>query len=268
MDNYSKTKKIKFTFLIVLSVACCLLSINCYLLSRVASAYVMSSPNYRIQSDSLNVGGTDYATSPNYYLSDTLGEIATGIATSTSYNLYAGYRQLEESVIAISGGAAVTLLPNIGGISGGSAVGTTSLTVMTDSFSGYSLDIRADTSPALRSASDSFSDYGPDLAGTPDYNWSISSDTSEFGFSPEGIDIVQKFLDDAVGNCNEPGGYDTPDKCWYGLSTSEEAIAYSNSSNHPAGTETTIKFKAESGAAHLQEAGGYEATITVTAVTN
>ena len=52
-------------------------------------AYVASSSNYRIQSDSINVGGTRQ-TSTSYISEDTIGEIATGDSTSTSYKLKAG----------------------------------------------------------------------------------------------------------------------------------------------------------------------------------
>ncbi len=231
----------------------------------VAHAYTMSSSNYRIENDSINTGGLDVATSTNYRLKDTIGEIATGNSTSTSYNLYAGYRQMDETYISISGGGAVTLTPNIGGVSGGTATGSTTFTIITDSPAGYALSINASTDPALKSGSYSFADYTPTSVGTPDYTWLISSSDSEFGFSPEGADIVQKFKDDG-GACNTGSG-DVSDKCWYNTGTSDEEVSSSNSANHPSGTETIIKLQAESGSSHLQEAGAYGSTITATAVT-
>jgi hypothetical protein len=53
----------------------------------------MSSTNFIINWDSINAGGTDYSSSTNYSLSDTLGEIGTGRSSSTNYWIYAGYRQ-------------------------------------------------------------------------------------------------------------------------------------------------------------------------------
>jgi len=226
----------------------------------------MSSPNYQIESDSINIGGLDVSTSTNYSLKDTIGEVATGNSTSTSYNLYAGYRQMDETYLSISGGSPVNLAPNIGGVTGGTATGSTAFTIITDSPAGYTLSIKADTDPTLKSGSYSFTDYTPASAGTPDYSWLISTSDSEFGFSSEGTDIPQKFKDDG-GDCNTGSG-DIADKCWYGLSTSDESVANSNSSNHPSGTETTVKLQAESGSSHLQEAGDYTATITATATTN
>lgn len=57
-----------------------------------ALAYVMSSPHYRLQSDSLNIGGVREA-SPSYRMEDTIGEVGTGDIGSALNNLKAGYQQ-------------------------------------------------------------------------------------------------------------------------------------------------------------------------------
>jgi len=233
-------------------------------------AYIASSTNYRIQSDSINIGGTRQ-TSTNYISEDTIGEIATGDSTSTSYKLKAGYQQMQETYIAISVSPdEVVMSPNIGGITGGQSSGSTTATVTTDSASGYSLSVRSSASPALATSSYSFADYMPAVAGTPDYNWSILSSTSSFGFTPYGSDTVTKYRHNFVAPlaCNQFGGTADANTCWYGFSTSNEAIASSYSSNHPTGTQTTVELKAESGIQNVQEQGIYEATITSTALTN
>ena len=230
-------------------------------------AYVASSSNYRIQSDSINVGGTRQ-TSTSYISEDTIGEIATGDSTSTSYRLKAGYQQMQETYIAISVSPdEVVMSPDIGGITGGQSNGSTTATVITDSASGYSLSVRSSASPALATSSYSFADYTPAVAETPDYSWSIVSSTSSFGFTPYGSDTVTKYR--YIGTaCNQSGGAANADTCWYGFSTSNETIASSYSSNHPTGTGTTVELKAESGIEHVQEQGIYEATIISTALTN
>jgi len=228
-------------------------------------AYVMSSQNYRIQSDSINVGGQREG-SASYRMEDTIGEIASDESASASYKLKAGYQQMQEGYIAISSPADVTMTPAIGGVSGGTGNGSTSWTVITDNPAGYTLSIKASTSPAMQSGANSFADYTPATAGTPDYSWSVASADSEFGFNPEGADIIQKFKDNGT-NCNV-GTNDTADKCWYNFSTSDENIARSSTSNHPAGTATTVKFRAESGPSHLQVEGTYQATIIATAIAN
>jgi hypothetical protein len=230
------------------------------------SAYTMGSANYRVQSDSLNTGGLDTGTSASYKLKDTIGEIATGGSSSASYNLKAGYRQMQESTISVSSPSDVTMNPSIAGITGGTGNGSAAWTVITDNPAGYKLDVKASTNPALKYNSYSFADYTP-VGGDPDYSWLIDSADSEFGFTPEGSDIVAKYKDNGADAC-ATGSDMTTDKCWMGFSTSNETISQSGSGNSPAGTETTVKFRAQSGSAHLQTEGDYTATITVTAVTN
>jgi len=73
------------------------------------AAYAMTSTNYMVEFDSLNSGGTDWSSSTNYQMNDTLGEQATGFSTSTNYTLHAGYRQSDEySMLSFNVGAQET----------------------------------------------------------------------------------------------------------------------------------------------------------------
>ncbi|MEA2097669.1 MAG: hypothetical protein U9P70_01140 [Patescibacteria group bacterium] len=228
-------------------------------------AVSMQSANYKIEKDSINFGGTDDGQSASYKLKDTMGEIGTGGSDSSAYQVNAGYRQMNETYLAITSPTDVTMSPDIGGVSGGTGNGQAVWTVITDSSGGYSLDIKADSAPAMQSGANSFADYTLATLGTPDYTWLVASADSEFGFTPEGNDIVSKFKDDGVNTCNT-GSNDTPNQCWSNFSTSYENIAGSFDPNHPDGTATTVKFRAESGSSHLQVEGSYQATITVTAI--
>ncbi|MFC1789718.1 hypothetical protein ACFLYY_01940 [Patescibacteria group bacterium] len=228
----------------------------------------MTSTNYNIWETSINVGGLDIQTSTSYTLRESIGEPIVGESTSTSYKLKSGYQPMLESYISLSVSTdTVVMLPNIGGVSGGIATGTFFATVITDNPAGYSLSVNASTSSALQSGSDSFADYTPASAEIPDYNWSISSNTSEFGFSPEGADITQKFKDNGADTCATSTN-DTASKCWYNFLTSDENIALKYSSNHPSGAQTTVKLQAESGSNNIQTSGLYQAVITTTAVVN
>ena len=71
------------------------------------SAYVAASSNYRLEKDSLNFGGTDFSTSANFKLNDTLGEIISGITNGTSNNASSGYRYMEPDVVATGTPSAV-----------------------------------------------------------------------------------------------------------------------------------------------------------------
>lgn len=227
-----------------------------------AFSAAMQSSNYQIESDSVNVGGTENSISTNYRLSDTVGEMATGNSTSTSYNLYAGYRQMTGSYIAISSPSDVTMSPSLNGLTGGTSNGSAIWTTTTDSPGGYTLSVKSSTNPALKSGNDSFADYTP-AGANPDFTFSISAADSEFAFTPEGSDIVQKYKDNST-SCNT-GSSDTADSCWYNFSTTNETVAQGSSSNSPTGTATTIKMRSESGASHIQTSGTYTATITATA---
>lgn len=222
----------------------------------------MTSQNYTIQSDSVNVGGLP-ENSANYNMNETIGETATGESSSESYKLKAGFQEMQEVFLSVSSPLDVVMNPAIGGITGGTGNGSGSWTVITDNPGGYSLSIKADSFPALRSGVNSFADYTP--GANPDFDWSVASADSEFGFTAESANLVQKFKDNGA-TCNAGAG-DSVDKCWYNFSTSNEIIANSFFPSL-AGEATAVKFRAQSGVSHFQIAGTYTAIITVTVLAN
>lgn len=244
------------TLYIVLSV----LILNTIYGANYVLSQVMTSGSYKIQSDSVNFGG-NRSSSESYIGEDTGGEVATGDSGSTNYNMKAGFQQMNNAYLSISSASNVNLSPNIGGISGGTADGSSSFTVTTDNPAGYTVTIQASSSPALNFALDSFADYSAP-ATAPDFAFGIPSTASAFAFTVEGTDIANSFKDNGV-SCAVGSG-DTADKCWAGLSTSNQTIVNRTSANTPSGTLTTIKFRAQSGSGHVQTNGTYTATTTVT----
>lgn len=228
-------------------------------------SYVASSTNYRLQADSVNLGG-GLSTSTEYFMEDTLGEIGTGTSSEGSlYNISAGYQaMISGSSLTVTSPADFSLSPEIDIATGGESTGSAVWNVLTDNLAGYSFSIKASTDPALKSASDSFADYTQSFGDDPDYNWTQTSSEARFGFSPKGEDLVQKYKDN--GSACNIGSLNTADKCWKGLSTSNEEIAVGNGSNLPAGVDTTIHFKAEIGSEASKTAGEYSAQVTVTVV--
>lgn len=232
-----------------------------FALPACAYAAAMSSSNYSIQIDSVNIGGGN-SVSSSYAQESTVGEIGTGNSNSASYYLYAGYQQMTTAYLSLSSPADIALA-NINGLTGGSSVGSADWNVITSSSGGYTLTIQASTNPALKASSGaSFADYTTATAN-PDFNFSINSSDSEFGFTPEGPDIDVRYKDNGA-TCNT-GSSDTADKCWDSLSTSPKTISLRTTNNLTSGSTTTVKFRAESGSAHIQDSGAYSATITVTA---
>jgi len=230
------------------------------LVLSVTHAQVRTSTNYQIQSDSLNFGGGK-SSSTNYVQESTFGEVGTGRSTSASYNLYAGYQQMQEVYLSLSAAANVTMTPNIVGIGGGTSNGSTTVTVITDSPSGYQLTIEASSNPAMQSPTASISDYSP--AGAPPDRLFITNATdAHLAYSPFGIDTAQRFQTN--GSVCNVSGQASSTACWDGLSTSAVTIAQSSSPNHPVGATTTVFFKVGIGASKVQEAGTYVATTTLT----
>jgi hypothetical protein len=227
----------------------------------LASAQVMTSTNYQIQQDSVNFGG-GLASSTNYTLESTAGEVATGDSQSTSYRLRAGYQQLDTNFISLSAVPPVTMDPPIPGITGGTANGTTTVTVTTDSPAGYELSIAALNNPAMQKGADTIADYAP--VGDPDFVFTTDASDAHFGYSPSGTDIVDRFRDNGAA-CNL-GSFDSALACWDGLSIADELIAQSSGPNVPNGTVTTLHFRISIGSSVVQPSGSYTATTTVTAL--
>lgn len=232
----------------------------CILSIAVVSAQMQSS-SYRIESDSVNFAG-GLSTSTNYNLESSAGEMATGDLGSTNFNLSAGYLQMVTTFISMSAPSNVTMLPAIAGITGGVADGETTVTVTTDSSAGYSLSISAEQSPSLTNGGDSMADYIP--VGNPDFTFTTGSTDAHFGYSPEGVDVSERFLDNG-GVCGV-GSLETSLACWDGLDTAEEIVARRTSANTPNGSTTTINFRTGIGGSANQPEGTYTATTTLTAL--
>jgi hypothetical protein len=62
----------------------------------------MESASYKIEKDSLNLGGTDDGASASYNLKDTAGETGTGGSYSVNYKINAGYRAMEEDFLTFA----------------------------------------------------------------------------------------------------------------------------------------------------------------------
>lgn len=229
----------------------------------VAHAQVRSSSNYQIQSDSINFGG-GLSSSTNYSLESTGGEVATGPSDSTTYRLRAGYQQMQEVFISITSPGPVTMDGSIGGITGGESNGSTTVTVVTDSPSGYQLTIVASDAPAMRKGADTIGDYVSDSSPQTDFIFSTASNEAHFGFSPFGPHVISRYRNNG-SNCGV-GSSSTLLRCWDGLSNSEKEIARGTGANHPVGTETTLQFKVGLGGGVMVPPGTYVATTTLTAL--
>ncbi len=228
----------------------------------VVQAEVRTSPSYQLQSDSINFSG-GLSTSSNYALESTAGEVATGNSDSASYSLRAGYQQMQEVFLSMTAPADVVMSPNLGGITGGVANGTTNVVITTDGPAGYELTISAENSPAMQMGAESIANYVTDASPEADYTFTTDPTEAYFGFSPEGNDIDDRYRDNGAA-CGV-GVLDTSLACWDAVVTTPVVIA-SGPANQPLGATTTLRFRVEIGNAAPVLAGTYIATTTLTAV--
>ncbi len=227
--------------------------------SSFATAQVMTSTDFKIQSDSINVGGVP-GTSTDYKLNDTIGEIATGESVSADFKLKAGYQQMQGGSITISAPADITLTAL--SLTQNSAVGSTTWSVTTDNSAGYTISVNASVAPALADAGtgEAFTDYTEVTAGVKE-TWSVSSGY-EFGFSGFGTDTTGYGSDT---NCAATENVPSSTLLWEGFSGTTK-IQIASSSSAVTGANTTICVATEQDVS-LAPSGSYSATITATAVT-
>ena len=113
----------------------------------------MSSTNYYIYADSVDYGG-GLATSTSYNLQDSVGGgDSVGISTSTSYEVRAGYQAAVKGVLSISlssGSVSLGTLSAVGVVASSSVT----LTVDTNSVTGFSLSISDVGGTSLPAVSD------------------------------------------------------------------------------------------------------------------
>jgi len=257
MNNIKKIVEQKKNFVLV---ALLLLII----LPAITLGQIRESTNYKIERDSLNVGG-GLSESTNYGVTDSVGQSVSGGSESANYELgVAGFQQaIAATYIAITSPVDVNL-PTLSGFTGGTSTSTINWNVETNNSSGYELSILSSTNPTMQTVSgDVIANYTP-AGSNPDLVWNVPSTEAAFGYSVSGANIVDFFKDDGFA-CNTGGGTGT-DSCWLGFSTSDQIIASSNSQNAPTGATTTVELQAEIGNGIFITPGDYSASLTVTAV--
>ncbi len=230
------------------------------MLANGVAGQVRSSTNYQIERDTLNVGG-GLGTSPSFQLNTSVGETAPGLATSSGFTVTGGFQQADtEVILSLRGGAAVVMDTAIGGISGGTSRGSTSVNAQTNGAAGYQLTIEASQNPAMQSASDTIANYVP-AGPSADTNFVTGVTDAHFAFSPFGTDVGNRWRVNG-GTCGSGSASSTA--CWDGLSTSPITIASASGANTPTGATTTVHFAVGVGGGANQAPGTYVATTTIT----
>lgn len=173
------------------------------------------------------------------------------------------------SGLSLSNGADVVMLPALG-IGQNKAVGGSSWVATTNNYLGYTLSVKASTSPALKGTApntDSFLDYTEAIAGTPDVWGGVASTTKEFGYSANGLNTPTATWGTTSTGCGNTGNgaVDIASK-YRGLTTGDIQIASLGAMTTPSGVTTNICFAAEQNNVYAAS-GAFTATITATMVT-
>lgn len=132
---------------------------------------VMSSTNYSIYADSIGFGGIN-STSTSYNLQDTVGGSPAGFSSSSSYEIRSGYQSMEQGSLSVSIDNTSLNLGTLSESSVNSA--STTVTVNTDSATGYTLSIgSAGSSP---------------ITAVSDIDGSVTAGSEEYGLAVTGTD--------------------------------------------------------------------------------
>ena len=258
-------KLIKMDYFIKIFLICILSVVFLLGISHSILAYVMSSGNYKIQSDNSLTPTSGLGTSTNYIFRDTMGQVSSGISSSNSYQIKAGFQQMQEVSLSVSAPGDINLAPDIPGISGGSATADSYWSVQTDSSAGFDMKINASTLPALKLPPDG-TYYFDDYSATPTYNWSVGSNSAKFGFAviPATAVAVSSTLKDNGSAC---GLGNSVGNCWAGFNgTTPIVIIHRQSRTNSSGENELITFKAQSN--KFLKSGDYTSLITITVSAN
>lgn len=232
----------------------------------------MESSGYKIQSDSINIGGLR-SESASYIEESTLGEIATGPSESNNFRLRAGYQQMQEVFMSISAIDDISLSPSIGGISGGTSNGGAQFIVKTDSSAGFSVSIKTDSDDGMEADSVGGTIFHLNTATpeVPDYEFtSAPVNSSAFAYTINSSttgQIIPAFRNNGSDTCGT-GSTETDDNCWISATTTPRTIISTTSRPPTSGATSTIRFRVVVSANHspILLADTYTATTTITAV--
>ncbi len=172
-------------------------------------------------------------------------------------------------------GSNIVMLPNIPGLTGGTANGQTQVRVLTNNATGYTMTMTASSSLGMigNTQGGNIPAY-VQAGGVPDFTFvdATAGTAGKFGFTVEAsttADLVAAFKDNGSA-CGGAGVADVVDKCWSGVTTTPITIVNRSTFTPSSGATTTIKFRASVGSNPnpIIPEDTYTATTTLTATEN
>lgn len=206
----------------------------------------MSGSSYSIPWDAVTAGGGETITGSTYGLRSTQGEITGGVSEGTSYDLRAGYRQLEEPFITstISGTCALGVLTS-------SAVSGCRITVttVTNAAGGFATTVKAN---GLRTTPSSI-----DINNVSD--GAITAGSEEYGVSTEDSNaVISQFSGGSITSANCTTSLSGPLSSFSALSTSTQSVVTEVAPNFNSVTDVCVAAAISTATV----AGNYTDTIT------
>ncbi|MEN9649256.1 MAG: hypothetical protein RL094_223 [Candidatus Parcubacteria bacterium] len=166
--------------------------------------------------------------------------------------------------ISVTGASTATMSQSLGAATNG-AIATTTLTVTTNNSLGYTLAVRATTSPAMQSGANTIADY---QTGSPNF-WNATSGNAYFGYSAYGTDVSSgTWGAQGSGGCSATStAHATSTTLKYkGFTTGDVTIATRNSTTTTSGVDATVCYAVEQKNYYIPS-GTYNATIIATGTT-
>lgn len=152
----------------------------------------------------------------------------------------------------------------IGGETGGTRTGSTTVAITTNDSSGYTLAIRFFDATGMEHASlaDEITYYA---TTTPDFNMGLGGAVSAFAYSVSSTNAVSSFLNN--GSACGAGAISSADNCYVMHTTPTSDFTIVDSSTSATAEPTVIGFQVIVGASSGLANGFYYATTTLTATT-
>jgi hypothetical protein len=186
-------------------------------------------------------------------------------------------QQITDEISFLVQAANVTMAGNLQGLTGGTANGSTTAVVRTNSPTGYRMSIaffnngtpNAMVGNASTSNSESIRDY-PATAGQPTFAFSTASTSAVFAYTATAAntsDLDPSFLNNGTSACNTGSSRASFNECWMEPQTTSFDVVNRNLSA-AAGATSTIHFRVHvpNSPSPSLVAGFYTATATLTAI--
>lgn len=195
------------------------------------------------------------------------------VAHGVSSNDFSVTQEITSEISFLTQPGDVTMSGAINGLTGGTALGTTTFNITTNDPDGYTVSIAFATTTAMQgeNINSDVPNYQP--GANPDYDFSVATGEAWFAYTVNNettpSDIDASFKDNGSA-CGTGGTNTTVGKCWYNEAdaTGGEQIIDGAAATAAGGATSTIVFQVGVGQnpSPSLETGFYTATATLTAL--